>query len=277
VPAGSHVVVLGSDGGVWQRSRTNGGWAWTGHATPPAVAVRALAPPVVGPGDPDVRLCVWGDDGQVWVRSRTAVGWRWDVRGTPPGTTVFGFVTAVWAATPGGPDGLVAFVVTDDRTVWASWHDGNTSRWTTLGAPGAGLSISAGLGVAAVAGAPAARVVVVDATARRIGLATWPSGPAWVDVAFPPPGIAGRLGVLAAPDDPAATLVFARGTDGHPWQLRLTAADHAWTDWGAPPVTGSGRGRAVVAAIQDHTPLTRTFPAVPMAAADGRLLIAWPG
>jgi len=210
---GWHLFVIGTDGRLWRAGGTGDG------GRGPTTAARrpwcGCSPPVLVPGDPQPRLCIWGGDGQVWVRSFTENGWSWDERGLSPGSPAFGFVTALSARPPGGgaAEGLVAFVIDQDRKLWGSWHDGTAPRWTDLDTLGSGFSISAGLGAATVdatpGGPPVVRVAVLDGTARRLRVAPWPPGPPWLGHPLPPAAIADRLGVLPAPDDATAVLVAA--------------------------------------------------------------------
>ena len=277
----SHVAVLGSDGALWHRIRSGPDWSWIAHGNPGGGPLLSVAPPVLVPGETQVRFCVLGGDGRLRVRSSAAAGWHWDDRGTPPGSTVFTLVGAAAGPGPaGGPAGLVGFVITDDGKLWGSWLEAAGPHWTGLGTPGPGLIAAAGIGVVGVTaadGASVLRIAVMDVSTRHVRVASWPPGDPWLDVA-PPPGVAvvGTLGAVAVPSDPTAAHVFVLGSDGHAWQLRVVSGSGTWTDWGAPPDATPLRGRAALATIEDHSPVQRIFPLVCATDSHGSMHMGWP-
>jgi hypothetical protein len=279
----SHVVVLGSDDGIWRLSRSSEqAWSWTAHGRPGDGPVRATAPPVLRTGDPQPQLVAWGHDGQVWVWTDTELGRRWTSRGTPAGATVFGLVGAAAAPGPAGEsEGLLVVVITDDGAVWASWGHGAEGSWTPLGRPGPALAAAAGVAVVPVLAAPEGpvrvRLLVLDGVQRHLRALTWPppAGPLWTDV-LPPPGvgIAGSFGGVPDPADPSRAIVYVEGSDRHLWALLQGATASSWQDRGPLPGTGRVRGRAVLAGMVDRSPSWRVYP-VAAVCADGSLSVAW--
>jgi len=211
--AGVHVFVRGSNGGLYERTRSGGSWTgWSAHG-----GTMIGGPAAVAVGSTVTAVFVEGTDNHIWQKTITDAG-------AVSGWTDLGGIATSKPSAAFAPSGVLSVVVRGaDASAWLRDNvGGRWGAWQSLGgtliaAPAAAVTADGGLTVAAVGTDDALWVK------HRTGT-TWS---AWRRVG----GTVSADPALSATVGGGRLVAVVRGSDRRGWVNVADATATSWSGW----------------------------------------------
>lgn len=243
-PQRPYLFVQATDGEMWSCKWTGSVWQWTSQGAPPTADITLPLGAVTVQDTPKAAqqpyVFVRGSDGAMWSRWRDADNqWSWSQEGAPDSGIKQPLGVMALKNFDGSGDlrRPYVFVLGGNGNMWMRLRDGDSWKWSDLGAPDAGIAEGLGAVYAQNSQAGVEQPYVFVRSADGKLWACWWDGIRWqwTNASAPLGGVTGWVGAFAlASGGTRRPYVFVRVADGHMWRFWSDGAQWNWTDQDAP-------------------------------------------